>query len=584
MAKKMLIDASHPEEMRMAIMDGQRLEGLETESFNKKQLKGNIYLAKVIRIEPSLQAAFVEFGGNRQGFLPFGEIHPDYYHIPVGDRPEVIDVPESLTKEESSAIDIENASHALDVALDEDSVIDDSVTSNDVEDEVITPSADDDDFDEDSVRKRPNRYRYKIQEVIKRRQIMLVQVVKEERGGKGAALTTFLSLPGRYCVHMPNSGERRGGISRKISDTKNRARIRAILDSIDIPDGMSLIVRTAGSDKNKTELKKDFEYLLRLWSDIREKTLVSIAPELIYAEGDLIKRALRDTFTKDMEHVYIEGDEAYKAAKAFMKTMSPSQAKKVIQYKEKQVPLFQKYHIEDLVDEMFQPSVSLPSGGSIVLAQTEALVAIDVNSGKATRERHIDETALKTNIEAAREIARQLRLRDLAGLIVVDFIDMNDRGHVAQVERVFKESLQGDRARIQLGKISQFGLMEMSRQRLRPSLMESNTRECPHCHGAGFVRSVESMALFVLRQLEGAALANPGANLHVAVPADVDLYLLNQKRQTLVELESKYNLSIIIQRDSKLKNTEHHLTIHHPHGHSKIEKQEVVSLEKISES
>ena len=572
MAKTMLIDASHREEMRMAITDGQRLEEFETEIFSKKQLKGNIYLAKVIRIEPSLQAAFVEFGGNRQGFLPFGEIHPDYYNIPVDDRVsplEPLDVPQEIPLKPRIP-DVNETEHDT-LQLPEFSTQDAEALDGEITQvvEIGDPSAieadDDDDFDEESPRPQPLRYRYKIQEVIKRRQILLIQVAKEERGNKGAALTTYISLPGRYCVFMPNSGVRRGGISRKISDVKDRQRIRKILDTIDIPEGMSLIVRTAGSDKNKTELKKDFEYLLRLWSDIREKTLASIAPSLIYAEGDLIKRALRDTYTKDIEEVFIEGDEAYKTAKAFMKTMAPSQAKKVQQYKDKKTSLFQKHRIEDLVDQMFQPTVALASGGSIVIAQTEALVAIDVNSGKSTRERHIDETAIKTNLEAACEIARQIRLRDLGGLIVIDFIDMNERNHINQVERLFKESLQQDRARIQMGKISQFGLLELSRQRLRPSLLESSTRQCPHCHGSGYIRSTDSMALFVLRQLEGASINHPGTTLNVLVPADVDLYLLNEKRHDLVELESTYNVRIIIQRDLKLKNTEYHIDIQHLH-------------------
>ncbi len=549
MAKTMLIDASHREEVRMAITDGQRIEEFETEIFSKRQLKGNIYLAKVIRVEPSLQAAFVEFGGNRQGFLPFSEIHPDYYHIPRGDRHEAEDLAEEEFKSPSDAVDGD-----VEIA---------DASGEEVEgDPELSSENSEEDFDEDSPRQRPLRYRYKIQEVIKRRQILLIQVVKEERGGKGAAVTTYLSLPGRYCVLMPNSGVRRGGISRKITEQKDRNRLRKILDSLDIPEGVSLIVRTAGADKKKTELKKDFEYLLRLWADIREKTLSSIAPALIYAEGDLIKRALRDAYTKDIEDVFIEGDEAYKAAKNLMKTMSPAQSKKVQQYKDKTVSLFQKYHVEDFIDQMFQPTVALPSGGSIVIAQTEALVAIDVNSGKSTRERHIHDTALKTNLEAAKEVARQIRLRDLGGLVVIDFIDMSEKNHIAQVEKIFQESLKQDRARIKMGKIGQFGLLELSRQRLRPSLLESSTHQCPHCRGSGFIRSAASMALFVLRQIEGTAMHHKGARLNVRVPVGVDTYILNEKRRDLVDIETTYDVAITVKSDGAMQNAEYHIEVY----------------------
>ncbi len=550
MAKKMLIDASHREEVRMAIVDGNRLEDFEVENIGKNQLKSNVYLAKVIRIEPSLQAAFVDFGGNRQGFLPFAEIHPDYFQIPVSDRA-------ALKKEvEESAIKEEEAEDDLDVEASEGS------ESSDAEGEPKGESPSDDiEVDEDEPRKRNFRYRYKIQEVIKRRQIMLVQVVKEERGGKGAALTTYLSLAGRYCVLMTNSGERRGGVSRKISDVSDRKRLRAILDGLDIPESMSLIVRTAGSEKNKADIKRDFEYLLREWSSIREKTLESVAPALICAEGDLVKRALRDSYSNSMDEIIVEGEQSYKDARALMKSMMPSHVKKVQLYKDPAVSLFQKYRVESQIDQIFQSSVVLPSGGSIVIGQTEALVAIDVNSGKATKERHIDDTALKTNIEAAKEVARQLRLRDLAGLIVIDFIDMHDRGHIAQVERVFRDALSMDRARIQTSKISQFGLLEMSRQRLRPSVLESNTSQCPHCLGSGVVRSVDSMALFVLRQIETAATVNSGCALGIAVPEGVDLYLLNQKRRDLVEIETQYSVTLMIRPDKKLKNTEYQVEV-----------------------
>ena len=558
MAKKMLIDARHFEEMRMAITDGVRLENLEIESFNKKQLKGSIYLAKVMRIEPSLQAAFVEFGGNRQGFLSFSEIHPDYYQIPVADRLLLEKELQKASLEQGDGLSPHTDILDHDAEEGGDEIISPKMGTSESEGEIESlplESSDileptEDDLGDDAPRRFNLRHRYKIQEVIKRGQVMLVQVVREERGGKGAALTTYMSLPGRYCVLMPNSGERRGGISRKITDSTTRKRLRKILDSFDLLEGISLIVRTAGSDKNKTELKKDFEYLLRLWADIREKTLESIAPTMIYAEGDLIKRALRDTYTKDIEHIIIEGDEAYKSAKAFMKTVSPSHAKKVQQHKDKNISLFQAHHVDELVDQILSPSVPLPSGGSLVIAQTEALVAIDVNSGKSTRERHIDETAIKTNLEAAREIGRQLRLRDLAGIIVIDFIDMRDSKHNAQVERALKESLSSDRARIQMGRISQFGLLELSRQRLRSSVIESNTHSCPHCHGAGVVRSVESMGLFLLRKMESIAIKyfsqSVKTTLTMSVYPGIDQYLLNQKRKEIVILEEKYNVTIMV--------------------------------------
>lgn len=579
MAKKMLIDARHFEEMRMAITDGTRLENLEIESFNKKQIKGSIYLAKVMRIEPSLQAAFVEFGGNRQGFLSFSEIHPDYYQIPVADR--------LLLEKELQKASMEKSEPSV---LDGNSAQDNAAREEEHEDAALIEREDEgsmgelplehqdalepteDDLGEDSPRRFNLRHRYKIQEVIKRGQVMLVQVVREERSSKGAALTTYMSLPGRYCVLMPNSGERRGGISRKITDSTTRKRLRKILDSFDLLEGMSLIVRTAGSDKNKTELKKDFEYLLRLWADIREKTLESIAPTMIYAEGDLIKRALRDTYTKDIEHIIIEGDDAYKSAKAFMKTVSPSHAKKVQQHKDKTISLFQAHHVDELVDQILSPSVPLPSGGSLVIAQTEALVAIDVNSGKSTRERHIDETAIKTNLEAAREIGRQLRLRDLAGIIVIDFIDMRDSKHNAQVERALKESLSSDRARIQIGRISQFGLLELSRQRLRSSVIESNTHSCPHCHGSGVVRSVESMGLFLLRKMEAIAIKYFNQSLqtllNMSVYPGVDQYLLNHKRKEIVALEEKYNVTIAVQTDHHMVHVGYHFTVKDKNSHT----------------
>lgn len=539
----MLIDATHAEEQRVAIMDGTRLDDFEAETSTKKQLKGNIYLAKIIRIEPSLQAAFVEFGNNRHGFLPFSEIHPDYYRIPVSDRstpeqrtnePEIIPLEEDTSKK----------TDALEAALPE-------ITDTPPHAELILDDNLDLQDDEEAFIRRPKVYQYKIQEVIKRRQIVLVQVVKEERGNKGAALTTYLSLPGRYCVLMPNAGHRSGGISRKITDPKDRKRLREVLNDLPIPDGTSLIVRTAGQDRNKLEIRRDFEYLLRLWSEIRETTLKSIAPKLIYAEGDIIKRTIRDNYSKDVEEILVEGEEGYKEAKMFMKTLIPSHAKKVKLYKD-HTPLFRHYGVETQIDAIMNPVAILPSGGSIVINPTEALVAVDVNSGKSTRERHIDETALKTNLEAADEIARQMRLRDLGGLVVVDFIDMNDNKHIQAVEKRLKDAVRNDRARIQIGRISQFGLLELSRQRLRPSIIEANMKPCPHCKGAGVVRSIESMALHVLRAIESAGIAGNDSEIVVTVPSGVDLYLLNQKRPMLIAMEQRYQLSVQIQRDESM--------------------------------
>lgn len=532
MAKKMLIDATHPEESRVAIIDGTRLENYEVETSTKQQLKGNIYLAKVIRIEPSLQAAFVEYGQNRHGFLPFAEIHPDYYRIPVADRP-LFEASEKISEEPEV-----NLTSALP-----------EVTGTAPTTELIVDEHNDD--EEAIVSRRPKLHHYKIQEVVKRRQIMLIQVVKDERGNKGAALTTYLSLPGRYCVLMPNAGHRSGGISRKITDITTRKRLREILNDLPIPDGMSLIVRTAGQDRNKLEIRRDFEYLVRLWSDIRDKTLSSIAPDLIYAEGDVIKRSIRDTYGKDIDEVWVDGDDGYKAARAMMKALTPSHVKKVKQHKG-EISLFQKHGVEMYIDAIMSPVASLPSGGSIVINPTEALVAIDVNSGKATRERHIDETALKTNLEAADEVGRQMKLRDLGGLIVIDFIDMSDQKHIQQVEKRLRDAVKTDRARIQMGKISQFGLMEMSRQRLRPSIIETNMKPCTHCQGTGTVRSIESMALFVLRGIEAAGVAGKSDAIMVTVPAEIDLYLLNQKRSNVLIIEDRYGMSVMIQRDPSL--------------------------------
>jgi ribonuclease E len=559
MAKKMLIDATHDEEVRVAIVDGNRLEEFDSETSTKRQIKGNIYLAKVVRIEPSLQAAFVEFGGNRHGFLPFGEIHPDYFRIPVSDRPlfegEVSPAEEAVKPEPKSGKRKSKKTKAKDtepIVLAED-----AGTPSQDPSEVASIHADDagdsgiDLVDEDELPRRPRNYHYKIQEVIKRRQIMLIQVVKEERGNKGAALTTYLSLPGRYCVLMPNAGHRGGGISRKISDGLDRRRLRDILKELEIPEGMSLIVRTAGQERNKLEIRRDFDYLLRLWEEIRETTLKATAPALIYAEGDLIKRSVRDVYNRDIDQILVEGDEAYKAAKGFMKALIPSHTKKVQPYKDS-VPLFHRHKVEEQIDAMMNPTAKLPSGGSIVINPTEALVSIDVNSGRSTRERHIDDTALKTNLEAADEIARQMRLRDLAGLIVIDFIDMSDQKHIHAVEKRLKEATSRDRARIQIGHISQFGLLEMSRQRLRPSLMETNSTVCQHCRGTGLVRSVESMSLLVLRAIENEGIEGRSSEIVATVPTGVDLYLLNQKRSSLIAMENRYQMQVTIARDDTI--------------------------------
>lgn len=507
MSKKLLIDAAHIEETRVVVVDEQYLEEFDSEHYSRKQIKSNIYLAKVVRIEPSLQAAFVEYGGDKHGFLPFSEIHPDYYRIPMSDRATTDISAQSSDKEEIAE-------------------------------------------ENDQQNKTKRGYRYKIQEVIQKNQILLVQVVKEQRANKGAALSTFLSLAGRYCVLIPNAGNRNGGISRKIQDDSDRKRLKEVLSGLEIPDGMSLIVRTAGQERSKIEIRRDYEYLMHVWEEIRAKTLKSIAPCLIHEEGDLVKRAIRDIYTREIDEVLVEGEEAYKKAKNFMKVLMPSHAKKVKLYKDEQIPLFHKFKIEQHIEKMMLPKVELPSGGSIVINHTEALVAIDVNSGRSTRERNIDVTALKTNLEAAQEVARQLRLRDLSGLLVVDFIDMEENNHIQQVERKFKEAIKPDRARIQLGRISQFGLLELSRQRMRPSLIETHTLPCSHCHGTGTVRSTESLSLQILRAIEREAVKGKAAEIQVSVPGGIDLYLLNQKRKEIVLIESRFDVSIHVIREN----------------------------------
>lgn len=548
MSKVMLIDATQPEEVRVAVVEGNRLEEYDLELASKKQKKGNIYLAKVIRIEPSLQAAFVEYGENRHGFLPFGEIHPDYYQIPVVDREKVLaqaEVKESdLTDEVKEGIVAEDS-------LEKDEILE------------VVP-------------RRP-RYRYKIQEVIKHRQILLVQVVKEGRGNKGAALTTYLTLAGRYCVLMPNSGHRSGGISRKISSVSDRQHLKEILSKLTIPEHMSVIVRTAGQDRTKSEIKKDFEYLIHLWEEIRDLTLQSVAPKIVYSEGDIIHRAIRDIYQRDIEKIYIEGDVAFKEAKEFMRKLIPSHVKKIVQYR-KPIPLLQEYNVESQIASMFHSTVQLPSGGLVVINTTEALVAIDVNSSRATRERHIDDTALKTNLEAANEIARQMRLRDLAGLIVIDFIDMHDKKHIQNVEKRFREALKDDRARIQLGHISEFGLFELSRQRLHPSLIELSTVTCMHCQGTGTIRSVESLALSILRALEVETIKHPETDFIATVPSGVDLYLLNQKRARLMEIEQQRKVSILVHRNDALPASQFLIQ---PVSSLKNEPTEEVKLPKV---
>ena len=547
MTKTMLIDAAHAEETRVVVVDGNRIEELDFESSSRKQLRGNIYLAKVTRVEPSLQAAFIEYGGNRHGFLAFNEIHPDYYQIPVADR-------EALLREEAEEEDEppprrRGRSRAASA--------DDSETVTEDEDNVGRDD-DDDDVMEEEVERRRRRLmrRYKIQEVIKRRQIMLVQVVKEERGNKGAALTTYLSLAGRYCVLMPNT-DRGGGISRKITTVTDRKRLRSIVADLDVPEGMGLIVRTAGAKRTKAEIKRDYEYLSRAWTNIRDTTLHSVAPALIYEEEDLVKRAIRDLYDKDIDAIWVEGEAGFREARDFMRMLMPSQAKK-IQYYRGAAPLFVAHKIEDHLAQIYSATVPLRSGGYLVINQTEALVAVDVNSGRATKERNIEATALKTNLEAAEETARQLRLRDLAGLIVIDFIDMDEGKNNRAVEKVLKDCLAQDRARIQMGRISSFGLMEISRQRRRTGILEGTTHVCPHCGGAGRVRSVESSALAALRAVELEALSG-GGEVILRVPRDVGLYILNNKREYLTRLLRSHGLFVSVVIEEALAHADHEI-------------------------
>ena len=524
MSKTMLIDAAHPEETRVAIVEGRQVEEFDFESRAKRQLRGNIYLAKVVRVEPSLQAAFVEYGGNRHGFLAFSEIHPDYYQIPVADREAIM--------AEAHSDDDDHDEHARE---------------NDDESEGGMA-------EEERLKRRLMR-RYKIQDVIKRRQVMLVQVVKDERGGKGAALTTWLSLAGRYCVLMPNTGKG-GGISRKITQATDRKRLKAAAAALHVPQGMGLIIRTAGAKRTKAEIKRDYEYLLRLWETIRETTLKSNAPSVIYEEENLVRRAVRDMFDKDFDGIQVEGVEGFKEARDFMRVLMPSQSKKVHLYQGAR-PLFATNGIEEMLTQIHQPVVPLPSGGYLVINQTEALVAIDVNSGRATKERNVEATATKTNTEAAVEAARQLRLRDLAGLIVIDFIDMDESKNNRSVEKVLKDALAKDRARIQMGRISGFGLMEISRQRRRLGVIEGATEACPHCQGAGRVRSAESAALMTLRAVDIEAGKNGAGSINLRLCTAVALYILNHKRDYLQRMLAQRGLNVVILIDDSLGQGDH---------------------------
>ena len=615
MPKKMLIDATHAEETRVVVVEGNKVDEFDFESLNKRQLSGNIYLAKVTRVEPSLQAAFVDYGGNRHGFLSFAEIHPDYYQIPVADREALIAEEEAYAKtleeeanlaqqkksrirKRKSKIIAEEADSDISISSDvieksdenvetlnvtenQDSSNPNSITDNEeVSDNPIDldlknnseinlesddeansdneiESVADDDIEEEVRPRKPRPRRYKIQEVIKVRQILLIQVVKEERGNKGAALTTYLSLAGRYCVLMPNTA-RGGGISRKITNVQDRKKIKEITSELDVPKGAGLIVRTAGAKRNRDDILRDYEYLMRQWTQIRDVTLESIAPTQIYAEGDIIKRSIRDLYNNDIDEIIVDGERGYEAAKAYMTMLMPTHVKRVKQYKNK-MPLYARYQVENYLGGMFNPTVQLKSGGYIVIGVTEALVAVDVNSGKATKESSIEKTALKTNLEAADEVARQLRLRDLAGLIVIDFIDMEERRNNIAVEKRMKDKLKSDRARIQVGRISGFGLMEMSRQRLRPGMLEATTKECPHCLGTGLVRSDDSQALSILREIEEEAIRKRTKEILATVPVGISNYLMNHKRENIALIESQYGISIIIEASSSMVGTDYEL-------------------------
>ena len=593
MSNKMLIDAAHPEETRVVLTRGNKVEEFDFESASRRPLRGNIYLAKVTRVEPSLQAAFIEYGGNRHGFLAFSEIHPDYYQIPHADRQALVEEEQREQREAQAAEEAmdakprrrrrspkkggettegestdrpERADDAEDDApADEDTPASRALDNEEGGEEVSEPVEDDGDGETEGVTealgdedvleevpvRKPRRARqYKIQEVIKRRQILLVQVVKEERGNKGAAMTTYLSLAGRYCVLMPNTA-RGGGISRKITNASDRKRLKSVAEDLEVPQGMGLIVRTAGASRTKTEVKRDYEYLLRLWENVRDLTLKSHAPALVYEEGDLIKRAIRDLYTRDVDEVLVEGERGYREAKDFMRMLMPSHAKNVQPFKERQ-PLFARHGVESQLDAMFDPQVRLRSGGYLVINQTEALVAIDVNSGKSTREHNIEDTATKTNLEAAEEVARQLRLRDLAGLIVIDFIDMDEKRNNRSVEKKLKDCLKTDRARIQIGHISSFGLLEMSRQRIRTGVVEGSSILCPHCAGSGMVRSDGSSALHLLRAVDDYLTNDASHDVVVRARTDIALYIFNEKREHLAAIEERHGISVRIEADETL--------------------------------
>ncbi|WP_260591607.1 Rne/Rng family ribonuclease [Sphingomonas sp. TF3] len=577
MTTRMLIDARHREETRVAVVKGNRIEEFDFESAERKQLKGNIYLAKVTRVEPSLQAAFIDYGGNRHGFLAFSEIHPDYYQIPKEDRDALLREEAEHAAEEAALRAQQEAEDDLhddeheDDGFERDSVADDASIERFEDDggaepdvEVVAEgesrggegrgrrrkrTASDDAADDLRERRTNLRHRYKIQDVIRRRQVLLVQVVKEERGNKGAALTTYLSLAGRYCVLMPNTSHG-GGISRKISNAGDRKRLKSIMADMKLPPSMGCIVRTAGLQRTRVEIKRDFDYLARLWDGIRETTLSSSAPALVYGDSDLMKRAIRDIYNRDIDEVIVEGEEGYRHAKDFMKLLMPSHARKVKHYSDP-VPLFQRAGVEEQLSAMYHPVVQLKSGGYLVINPTEALVSIDINSGRSTREHSIEQTATATNLEAAAEIARQLRLRDMAGLVVIDFIDMDNGSNVRKVEKAMKEALKNDRARIQIGRISSFGLMEMSRQRLRTGVLEASTRPCPHCEGTGFVRTASSSGLSALRLLEDEAAQGRGSQLLLRASQEAAFYLLNRKRAELAEIEERYGVMIEVAPDGE---------------------------------
>lgn len=547
MTKTMLIDAAHPEETRVVVTDNNQIDEFDFESSTKSALRGNIYLAKVTRVEPSLQAAFVDYGGNRHGFLAFNEIHPDYYQIPVGDREELLR--EHAAEERENAADEDaDSDEATETPSEDDEGEAVADIGGDAHEEASTP-----------ISSRALHRKYKIQEVIKRRQIILVQVLKEERGNKGAALTTYMSLAGRYCVLMPNTA-RGGGISRKINNSTDRKKLKKIIEKLDVPDGMGLIVRTAGAQRTLAEIRRDWLYLSQMWEEVRENTVSSQAPALVYEEGSLVRRCIRDVYSKDFDEVCVSGPEAYKEARNYMKLLMPSHARKVKQHTEA-TPLFKQHGVEDKLTAMFNPIVALPSGGYLVINQTEALVAIDVNSGKSTREYSVEKTALATNLEAATEVARQARLRDLAGLLVIDFIDMDENRNNRAVERRMKEALKNDRARIQVGRISSFGLMEMSRQRMRAGVLEGSSNTCVHCNGSGMVRSVESRALHVLREIDERSGKYDSGEINAQVPEDVATYLLNQKRKQLSEIEDRTGVTIVVIADPALTAMEMALTM-----------------------